>query len=148
MPFSPHRREPHGGRRFKYEKYWYYCRCKCNKCVINNQAICVKLWKILSIWKYCTLLYMCAKIKFHTVNDVCKNYNRRKKIAHTPPNVQKQNCTHIMQCAKNWCFYEFCKQHIANDERNDVFKGTKWRKLPSSHCKLKQRSILQKHHHL
>ena len=28
-----------------------------------------------------------------------------------------------MQCAKIWRFYEFCKQHIANDERNDVFKG-------------------------
>ena len=27
-----------------------------------------------------------------------------------------------MQCAKTWRFYEFCKQHVANDERNDVFK--------------------------
>ena len=66
---------------------------------------------------------MCAKIKLHTVNDVCKNCNRRNKIAHTPQNVQKQNYTQGMQCAKIWCFYEFCKQHIANDERNDVFKG-------------------------
>ena len=57
------------------------------------------------------------------MNDMCKNYNRRNKIAHTSLSVQKQNCTHNMQCAKNWCFYEFCKQHIANDERNDVFKG-------------------------
>ena len=28
-----------------------------------------------------------------------------------------------MQCAKIWCFYEFCKQYFANDGRNDVFKG-------------------------
>lgn len=32
---------------------------------------------------------MCAKIELHTVNDVCKNYNRRNKIAHTPQSVQK-----------------------------------------------------------
>ena len=89
IPFSPNRREPHGGRRFKYEKNQYYCQCKSNKCVINSQAICVKLCKILSSWKYCILHYMCAKTKLHTVNDVCKNCNRRNKIAHTPPSVQK-----------------------------------------------------------
>lgn len=66
---------------------------------------------------------MCAKTKLHTVNDVCKNYNRRNKIAHVSSSVQKYNCTHNMQCAKIWCFYEFCKQYIANDERNEVFKG-------------------------
>ena len=55
--------------------------------------------------------------KLHTVNDVCKNYNRRNKIAHVSLSVQKQNCTQDMQCAKIWCFYEFCKQYIANDEK-------------------------------
>lgn len=32
---------------------------------------------------------MCAKTKLHTVNDVCKNYNRRNKIAHSICSVQK-----------------------------------------------------------
>ena len=32
---------------------------------------------------------MCAKTKLHTVNDVCKNCNRRNKIAHVSPSVQK-----------------------------------------------------------
>ena len=32
---------------------------------------------------------MCAKIKLHTVNGVCKNYNRRNKIAHKTSSVQK-----------------------------------------------------------
>ena len=36
-----------------------------------------------------------------------------------------------MQCAKIWRFYEFFKQHIANDERNDVFKG-----LNDENCKV------------
>ena len=33
---------------------------------------------------------MCAKTKLHTVNEVCKNYNSRNKIAQTPPSVQKK----------------------------------------------------------
>ena len=40
-------------------------------------------------WKNCTLRYMCAKTKLHTVNDVCKNCNRRNKIAHVSLSVQK-----------------------------------------------------------
>ena len=32
---------------------------------------------------------MCAKTKLHTVNDVCKNCNRRNKIAHVSLSVQK-----------------------------------------------------------
>ena len=100
MPFSPYRREPHGGRRFKYEKNKHYCQCKSNKCVINNQAICVKLCKILSIEKIahfiirvqkqnCTPLTKCAKItidviKLHMYLQVCKN-----KIAHITCSVQK-----------------------------------------------------------
>ena len=59
----------------------------------------------------------------HIALYVCKNYNRRNKIAHVSISVQKQNCTQDKQCAKIWRFYEFCKQHITNDERNDVFKG-------------------------
>lgn len=37
----------------------------------------------------CTLHYICAKTKLHIMNDVCKNCNRRNKITHTPPSVQK-----------------------------------------------------------
>lgn len=36
-----------------------------------------------------TALYMCKKIKLHIENDMCKKYNHRNKIAHTPPSVQK-----------------------------------------------------------
>ena len=36
-----------------------------------------------------------------------------------------------MQCAKIRRFYEYCKQHIANDERNDIFKG-----LNNENCKV------------
>ena len=32
---------------------------------------------------------MCAKTKLHTINDVCKNCNRRNKIAHNTCSVQK-----------------------------------------------------------
>ena len=65
IPFSPTRREPHGGRRFKYEKYVIIVKAK----VIN----------VLLITKRFELNY--AK------------YYRFGNIAHIYFSVQKQNCT-------------------------------------------------------
>ena len=57
---------------------------------IISFIICNVLFaKIIKTLNFCTLHVMCAKTKMHTISDVCKNCNRRNKIAHTPPSVQK-----------------------------------------------------------
>ena len=50
---------------------------------------------------------MCAKTKLHTVNDVCKNYNHRNKIAHTPSSVQKKIAHNTCSVQKFGVFMNF-----------------------------------------
>ena len=72
IPFSPNRREPHGGRRFKYEK--------------TNIIVNAKVINVLLVAKRFALNY--AK------------YYRVGNIAHCIICVQKQNCTPLTTCAK------------------------------------------------
>ena len=93
MPFSPCRREPHGGRRFKYDS---------NIIIVNAKVI-----NVLLIAKRFALNY--AK------------YYRFGNIAHFIICVQKQNCTPLTTCAKIaivvtklHMHHQVCKNKIAH----------------------------------
>ena len=93
MPFSPCRREPHGGRRFKYDS---------NIIIVNAKVI-----NVLLIAKRFALNY--AK------------YYRFGNIAHLIICVQKQNCTPLTTCAKIaivvtklHMHHQVCKNKIAH----------------------------------
>lgn len=48
----------------------------------------------------------------HTVNDVCKNYNHRNKIAHTPPSVQNKVAHNTCSVQKFGVFMNFANNTL------------------------------------
>ena len=100
MPFSPYRREPHGGRRLSMKKINIIVNAKVINVLLITKRFALNYAKyyrvgniahcIICVQKEkCTPLTTCAKItiivtKLHIHHQVCKN-----KIAHNTCSVQK-----------------------------------------------------------